>query len=161
MTTAPKGLASTTARMNFPPTVNVATRIVLIASLSLLLPPAYRAAKAGSVGYVALSGLTAAAQTNIPAPAADGTQNARPPLPFMRAVVTVYGVANPGSTYNLGLAVRTLPGIQDYRYDLRPGRLTIDFRPGVKVTAEDIRRAVAKSGFTPGPVELIQVDPTR
>jgi hypothetical protein len=148
--------------MNFPPTANVASRIALIASLFLLLPPAYRAAKAGSLGYLALSGLTAvAAQTNIPAPATDETQNAQPPLPFMRAVVIVYGVANPGSTYNLGLAVRTLPGIQDYRYDLRPGRLTIDFRPGVKVTAEDIRRAVAKSGFTPGPVELIQVDPIR
>jgi len=41
-----------------------------------------------------------------------------------------------------------------YRYDLKRGQATVDFAPGIAVTGQDIRRAIARAGFTPGPITL-------
>lgn len=77
-----------------------------------------------------------------------------------RAVATLNGVFSPRGFFNLTVRLYQVEGVEWAKFDLKKSRITIDFKPGVRVTTDEIRQVMASAGYKPGPV-VIQLIPAR
>jgi copper chaperone CopZ len=77
----------------------------------------------------------------------------------MRAVASLNGVFSPRGFFNITVRLYQLPGVDSAKFDLKKSRITLDFKPGVTVTAEDIQGVMKSAGYKPGPVQITQLDP--
>ncbi len=71
-----------------------------------------------------------------------------------RAVATLNGVFSPRGFFNITVRLYQLPGVEWAKFDLKKSRVTLDFKPGVTVTAEDIQQVMSSAGYKPGPVKI-------
>ena len=74
-----------------------------------------------------------------------------------RVTAGLNGVFSPRGYFNITVRLYQLDGVEWAKYDLKKSRITLDFRPGSEVTAEDIRRVMREAGYKPGPVEIRRV----
>jgi copper chaperone CopZ len=71
-----------------------------------------------------------------------------------RAVATLNGVFSPRGFFNITVRLYQLPGVDWAKYDLKQSRITLDFKPGVTVTPEEIQQVMIAAGYKPGPVTI-------
>ncbi len=81
-------------------------------------------------------------------------QDAIRQLQVTRAVASLNGVFSPRGFFNLTVRLYQLPGVEWAKYDLRKSRITLDFKPGVTITAKDIEQVMTGAGYKPGPVQI-------
>lgn len=65
------------------------------------------------------------------------------------ALVTVWGVIAPVSTFGLIKNLEAIPGVVHASFDLRHALATVLIRPDATVTDEQLRAAVRKASYTP------------
>lgn len=56
--------------------------------------------------------------------------------------------------YNITRSVERIKGVKTVSFDINKGLGRLTFRPGKSVDAEDIWKALQKSGFTPVKIEV-------
>ncbi|MDQ2900367.1 MAG: hypothetical protein M3Y07_11290 [Acidobacteriota bacterium] len=71
-----------------------------------------------------------------------------------RAVATLNGVFSPRGFFNITVRLYQLPGVDWAKFDLKKSRITLDFKPGVAVTPEEIQNVMTGAGYKPGPVQI-------
>lgn len=76
-----------------------------------------------------------------------------------RAVASLNGVFSPRGFFNITVRLYQLAGVESAKYDLKKSRITLDFRPGVTVTPQDIRQVMVDAGYKPGPVDIQLLSP--
>lgn len=76
-----------------------------------------------------------------------------------RAVATLNGVFSPRGFFNITVRLYQLPGVDAAKFDLKKSRITLDFKPGVTVTPEQIQQVMSGAGYKPGPVDIQLLSP--
>lgn len=76
-----------------------------------------------------------------------------------RAVATLNGVFSPRGFFNITVRLYQLPGVDAAKFDLKKSRITLDFKPGVTVTTEQIQQVMIGAGYKPGPVIIQLLSP--
>lgn len=89
--------------------------------------------------------------------ARDGVESRCSPPTVLRASVNVRGLMSPRAAQNVFIRLMKMKGVQAFKCDLRPNIITVDFQPGVDMTAIQVRDEVIRAGWTPGGVELHKV----
>ncbi|MDQ6664092.1 MAG: hypothetical protein M3Z23_06840 [Acidobacteriota bacterium] len=74
-----------------------------------------------------------------------------------RAVATLNGVFSPRGFFNITVRLYQLPGVDWAKFDLKKSRITLDFKPGVTVTPQEIRDVMTGAGYKPGPVQILSL----
>jgi mercuric ion binding protein len=65
------------------------------------------------------------------------------------AMVTVWGVIAPVSTFGLLKNLEAIPGVANASFNLRHALATVLIQPGATVTDDQFRAAVRKASYTP------------
>jgi hypothetical protein len=78
-----------------------------------------------------------------------------------RVVATLNGVFSPRGFFNINVRLYRAPGVEWAKFDLKKSQLTLDFKPGVSVTPDEIRKIMASAGYRPGPVRIERAAPVR
>lgn len=81
-------------------------------------------------------------------------QNGSPGAQVIRAIATLNGVFSPRGFFNITVRLYQLPGVEWAKFDLKKSRITLDFKPGVTVTPDEIQQVMAGAGYKPGPVQI-------
>lgn len=76
---------------------------------------------------------------------------------IIRAAFVVKGLVAPRAVGNVFTRLLKTPGVRAIRCDLGLNRIIVDFRPGVSVSREQVRRIVNSSGWAPGTVRIQQL----
>jgi len=80
------------------------------------------------------------------------------PLPpkaeITRAIAILNGVFSPRGFFNITVRLYQLTGVEAAKFDLKKSQITLDFRPGITVTAEQIQQVMIGAGYKPGPVKI-------
>ncbi len=90
--------------------------------------------------------LFAAADVNAQTPTADAK--------ITRAVANLNGVFSPRGFFNITVRLYQLAGVESAKFDLKKSQVTLDFKPGVTVTPEQIQQVMTGAGYKPGPVRI-------
>ena len=91
-----------------------------------------------------------------------GILGAADPVPeatIARAVATLNGVFSPRGFFNITVRLYQLEGVDWAKFDLKKSRITLDFKPGVTVTQDEIKNVMIGAGYRPGPVSISQIAP--
>ncbi|MDQ6675661.1 MAG: hypothetical protein M3Z09_00025 [Acidobacteriota bacterium] len=81
----------------------------------------------------------------------------QPPLSntkITRAVAILNGVFSPRGFFNITVRLYQLTGVDAAKFDLKKSQITLDFKPGVTVTPEQIQQVMIGAGYKPGPVRI-------
>jgi copper chaperone CopZ len=95
------------------------------------------------------------------APVGDPSQAPAAVLVTTRAIAALNGVFSPRGFFNLTVRLYQLPGVDAAKYDLKKSQITLDFKPGITVTQEEIRQVMIGAGYKPGPVKLEMLAPNQ
>ncbi len=79
--------------------------------------------------------------------------SAREPT-ITRATALLNGVFSPRGFFNITVRLYQHPEVEWAKFDLKKSRITLDFRPGVIVTPDEIQRIMIEAGYKPGPVTI-------
>jgi len=77
-----------------------------------------------------------------------------------RATAILNGVFSPRGFFNITVRLYQLNGVDAAKFDLKKSRITLDFRPGVTVTPEQIQQVMIGAGYKPGPVQIQLLEPS-
>ncbi len=75
-------------------------------------------------------------------------------LKVTRVVAHLNGVFSPRGFFNITVRLYQLTGVEAAKYDLKKTQITVDFKPGVAVTPEQMRQVMVSAGYKPGPIEI-------
>lgn len=76
-----------------------------------------------------------------------------------RVTALLNGVFSPRGFFNITVRLYRLDGIDAAKYDLKKAQITLDFKPGVTVTPDQIREVMKSAGYKPGPVQFQLIEP--
>lgn len=79
--------------------------------------------------------------------------SAREPT-ITRATALLNGVFSPRGFFNITVRLYQHPEVEWAKFDLKKSRITLDFRPGVTVTPDEIQQIMIDAGYKPGPVTI-------
>ncbi len=71
-----------------------------------------------------------------------------------RATAILNGVFSPRGFFNITVRLYQLSGVEAAKFDLKKSRITLDFKPGVTVTEQQIQQVMIGAGYKPGPVQI-------
>jgi len=77
-----------------------------------------------------------------------------------RATAILNGVFSPRGFFNITVRLYQLNGVDAAKFDLKKSQITLDFRPGVTVTPEQIQEVMIGAGYKPGPVQIRLLEPS-
>jgi hypothetical protein len=89
------------------------------------------------------------------------TDTSVPEAPITRAMAMLNGVFSPRGFFNITVRLYQHPEVEWAKFDLKKSRITLDFRPGVTVTSEEIQRIIIDAGYKPGPVTIQSLPPNQ
>lgn len=75
------------------------------------------------------------------------------------ALVTVWGVIAPSSTFGLIKNLTGVPGVDKVSFDLRHALATVQIRPGTTVTDDQLRATVRSASYTPREIRRLSTCP--
>ncbi len=79
--------------------------------------------------------------------------SAREPA-ITRATALLNGVFSPRGFFNITVRLYQHPEVEWAKFDLKKSRITLDFKPGVTVTPDEIQEIMIDAGYKPGPVTI-------
>jgi hypothetical protein len=79
--------------------------------------------------------------------------SAREPT-ITRATALLNGVFSPRGFFNITVRLYQHPEVEWAKFDLKKSRITLDFRPGVAVTPDEIQGIMIEAGYKPGLVTI-------
>ena len=85
--------------------------------------------------------------------------DAAPAQNVTRVVATLNGVFSPRGFFNITVRLYQVPGIEWAKFDLKRSRMTLDFKPGIAVTPEEIQNVMVGAGYKPGAVTIESLAP--
>ncbi len=81
-------------------------------------------------------------------------------LKITRATAILNGVFSPRGFFNITVRLYQLTGVEAAKFDLKKSQITLDFKPGVTVTPQDIQQVMVGAGYKPGPVQIRLLEPS-
>ena len=64
------------------------------------------------------------------------------------ATITTKGMSCPMCANNIDRVLKKLPGVEDTHINLSKGVVTVQFKPGLKPSLADLKKAVEDAGFS-------------